>query len=47
LTIEEYVEMGMDDGRDIEFPDPRRPHYLMLMKKLDYIPKEWRHYLFF
>ena len=46
LTLEEYVEKGMDEGRDIPFVDPKRPHYLMLMKQLDYIPDEWKHYLF-
>lgn len=38
LTLEEY-------GKDI--PQPRRPHYLMLMKQVHYIPKEWEPYLFF
>jgi len=38
LTLEEY-------GKEI--PEPRRPHYLMLMKKLDYIPEEWKPHLFF
>ena len=38
LTLEEY-------GKEI--PLPKRPHYLMLMKQLEYIPEEWRHYLFF
>lgn len=37
LTIEEW-------GR--EHPNPRRPHYLMLMKNLDHIPSEWNPYLF-
>ena len=37
LTLEEY-------GKEI--PMPKRPHYLMLMKQLSYIPKEWRVYLF-
>jgi len=37
LTLEEY-------GKDI--PIPKRPHYLMLMKQLNYIPEEWRMYLF-
>lgn len=37
LTLEEY-------GKEI--PQPRRPHYLMLMKQLHYIPKEWKPYLF-
>lgn len=27
--------------------DPKRPHYLMLMKAVDYIPEEWKSYLFF
>lgn len=46
LTIEEYVEKVMEEGRDITWPDPKRPHYLMLMKKLEYLPEEWKHYLF-
>lgn len=27
-------------------PKPIRPHYLMLMKKVDYLPEEWKVYLF-
>lgn len=38
LTLEEY-------GKEI--PIPKRPHYLMLMKQLHYIPEEWKYYLFF
>jgi len=38
LTLEEY-------GKDI--PIPKRPHYLMLMKQLNYIPEEWKFFLFF
>jgi len=38
LTLEEY-------GKEI--PQPRRPHYLMLMKQVHYIPSEWEPYLFF
>ena len=38
LSLEEY-------GKEI--PQPKRPHYLMLMKKLDYIPEEWKPYMFF
>lgn len=38
LTLEEY-------GKEI--PEPRRPHYLMLMKKTRYIPEEWKPYLLF
>ena len=38
LTLEEY-------GKDI--PIPKRPHYLMLMKQLKYIPEEWKFFLFF
>jgi len=38
LTLEEY-------GKEI--PQPRRPHYLMLMKQVSHIPKEWDDYLFF
>jgi 5-methylcytosine-specific restriction endonuclease McrA len=46
LSIDDYVMMKMENGEDIEYPDPKRPHYLMLMKKMDYIPPEWDHYLF-
>jgi len=38
LTLEEY-------GKQI--PTPYRPHYLMLLKQLDHIPKEWETFLFF
>ena len=38
LTLEEY-------GKEI--PQPRRPHYLMLMKQMTHIPKEWDNYLFY
>ena len=38
LTLEEY-------GKEIV--EPKRPHYLMLLKQLDYIPKEWETFLFF
>lgn len=38
LTLEEY-------GKEI--PQPRRPHYLMLMKQVSHIPKEWDDYLFY
>jgi 5-methylcytosine-specific restriction endonuclease McrA len=38
LTLEEF-------GKEI--PQPRRPHYLMLMKQITHIPKEWEDYLFF
>lgn len=38
LTLEEY-------GKEI--PQPRRPHYLMLMKQMTHIPKEWDDYLFY
>ena len=37
LTLEEY-------GKEI--PQPRRPHYLMLMRQVTHIPKEWEYYLF-
>jgi len=36
LTLEEY-------GKSI--PKPKRPHYLMLMKKVHNIPEEWKPYL--
>lgn len=37
LTLEEF---GKPD------PKPRRPHYLMLMRKVKDIPKEWKPFLF-
>jgi CRISPR/Cas system Type II protein with McrA/HNH and RuvC-like nuclease domain len=37
LTLEEY-------GKEI--PSPKKPHYLMLLKTLTYIPEEWKKYLF-
>jgi CRISPR/Cas system Type II protein with McrA/HNH and RuvC-like nuclease domain len=37
LTLEEY-------GKTI--PKPFRPHYLMLLKKVDYLPDGWRKYFF-
>ena len=36
LTIEEW-------GR--EHPNPRRPHYLMMLKTLEYIPESWMKFL--
>ena len=38
LSLEEF-------GKEI--PQPRRPHYLMLLKSVDHIPEEWKKYLFF
>jgi 5-methylcytosine-specific restriction endonuclease McrA len=38
LTLEEF-------GKQI--PQPRRPHYLMLMKQITHVPKEWEDYLFY
>ena len=38
LTLEEY-------GKEI--PEPKRPHYLMLMKSMTHVPKEWETFLFF
>jgi hypothetical protein len=38
LTLEEY-------GKEI--PEPKRPHYLMLLKQSHYIPKEWEPFLLF
>ena len=38
LTLEEY-------GKEI--PQPRRPHYLMMIKQVHHIPEEWNDYLFF
>lgn len=37
LTLE---EAGLAD------PKPRRPHYLMLMKNINYVHEEWKPYLF-
>ena len=41
LTLDEYI---FNTGKNE--PNPKRPHYLMLMKKMTYIPEEWKHYLF-
>lgn len=41
LTLDEYI---LNTGKN--YPDPRRPHYLMLMKKMKYIPESWKSYLF-
>lgn len=38
LTLEEY-------GKKI--PQPYRPHYLMLIKKIHNIPEDWKQYLLF
>jgi 5-methylcytosine-specific restriction endonuclease McrA len=38
LTLEEY-------GKEI--PQPKRPHFLMLMRQMDYVPLEWEKFLFF
>jgi 5-methylcytosine-specific restriction endonuclease McrA len=38
LSLEEF-------GKEI--PVPKRPHYLMLMKSIEYIPEEWKKYMFF
>ena len=38
LTIEEW---GKKD------PSPKRPHFLMLLKNIKYIPPEWKPYLFY
>ena len=38
LTLEEY-------GKEI--PEPKRPHYLMLLKTIHHIPQEWEKFLFF
>lgn len=34
------LELGVD------IPKPSRPHYLMLLKKIEHIPEEWKPYLF-
>ena len=36
LTLKEY-------GKKI--PQPKRPHYLMLLKQISHIPEEWKDYL--
>jgi hypothetical protein len=38
LTLEEY-------GKQI--PEPKRPHYIMLMRQTEDIPIEWEKFLFF
>lgn len=38
LTLEEY-------GKEI--PEPKRPHFLMLLRQMDYLPKEWESFLLF
>ena len=38
LTLEEF-------GKEI--PEPKRPHYLMLLRQIHDIPKEWEHFLLF
>jgi 5-methylcytosine-specific restriction endonuclease McrA len=38
LTLEEY-------GKEI--PEPKRPHYLMLLRAVQEIPKEWEPFLLF
>jgi hypothetical protein len=38
LTLEEY-------GKEI--PQPKKPHYLMLIKQMDDIPNEWEKFLLF
>jgi len=38
LTLKEF-------GKKI--PIPQRPHYLMLLKKVNYIPEEWKQYLLY
>lgn len=43
LTILEYINFK---NGVISEPNPKRPHYLMLVKKLNYIPNEWEDYLF-
>lgn len=32
-------------GKD--HPNPKRPHYLMLMKAIDHVPEEWKPFLFY
>ena len=41
LTLDEYI---FNTGKNV--PNPKRPHFLMLMKKMNYIPEEWKFYLF-
>ena len=46
MDLDEFVEMRMELGIDVGYPDPRRPHYLMLMKSVGKIPDEWKKFLF-
>lgn len=38
LTIKEWGK---------QHPNPKRPHYLMLLKTIEYIPQAWKQYLFY
>jgi 5-methylcytosine-specific restriction endonuclease McrA len=38
LTLEEYGKV---------IPEPKRPHYLMLLKTIKKIPEDWKPFLFF
>ncbi len=41
---QEKADLTLDElGREI--PEPKRPHYLMLLKKTSYIAEEWKPYL--
>ena len=42
----EKADLALEEwGKEI--PEPRRPHYLMLMKQIENIPKSWEPYLLF
>lgn len=46
LDLDEYIEMKLDQGVDLNYPDPKRPHYIMLLRSVTHIPDEWKQYLF-
>lgn len=43
----EKADLTTKEWNGSETPIPQRPHHLMLMKKLDYIPESWKPHLFF
>jgi hypothetical protein len=43
----EKADLTTAEWNGQETPQPKRPHYLMLMKKVEYIPEEWKPFLFF
>lgn len=42
----EKADLSLEEFGKI-IPVPKRPHALMLMKKVNHIPKEWEEYLFY